>query len=48
VDVKDAFQNGADHIVVGRPLRDAPDPISVIGKMQADIVSTLSTGEMNM
>ncbi|HXP62477.1 MAG TPA: orotidine-5'-phosphate decarboxylase [Dongiaceae bacterium] len=25
-DVEDAFLNGADHIVVGRPIRAAPDP----------------------
>ncbi len=26
MDVEDAFRNGADHIVVGRPIRQAPDP----------------------
>ncbi len=26
VDARQAFQNGADHIVVGRPIRDAKDP----------------------
>lgn len=26
MDVEDAFLNGADHIVVGRPIRQAPDP----------------------
>lgn len=26
VDVEDAFRNGADYIVVGRPIRDADDP----------------------
>jgi orotidine-5'-phosphate decarboxylase len=26
VDVEQAFQNGADYIVVGRPIRNAPDP----------------------
>lgn len=26
VDVRQAFLNGADHIVVGRPIRNAPDP----------------------
>ena len=25
-DLEDAFLNGADHIVVGRPIRTAPDP----------------------
>jgi orotidine-5'-phosphate decarboxylase len=37
VDVKEAFENGADHIVVGRPLRDAKDPIAVIENMQTTI-----------
>ena len=27
VDVEEAFRNGADYIVVGRPIRDAADPI---------------------
>ena len=26
VDVEDAFENGADYIVVGRPIKSAPDP----------------------
>ena len=26
VDVEDAFRNGADYIVVGRPIKNAPDP----------------------
>jgi orotidine-5'-phosphate decarboxylase len=26
VDVAQAFANGADYIVVGRPIRQAPDP----------------------
>jgi orotidine-5'-phosphate decarboxylase len=26
VDVEEAFLNGADHIVIGRPIRQAPDP----------------------
>jgi orotidine-5'-phosphate decarboxylase len=27
VDVEEAFRNGADYIVVGRPIRNAPDPV---------------------
>jgi orotidine-5'-phosphate decarboxylase len=42
VDVRKAFENGADHIVVGRPIRDASDPIAVIKSMQAQIQSVLS------
>lgn len=26
LDVEDAFLNGADYIVMGRPIRQAPDP----------------------
>jgi orotidine-5'-phosphate decarboxylase len=37
VDVKEAFENGADYIVVGRPLRDAEDPIAVVERMQTTI-----------
>lgn len=32
-----AIGNGADHIVVGRPIRDAADPIAVIESMQEEI-----------
>lgn len=42
VDVREAFESGADYIVVGRPIRDASDPVSVIKRMQAQIQSVLS------
>jgi len=32
-----AFENGADYIVVGRPLRDAPDPRAAAQAIQATI-----------
>lgn len=41
VDVVQAFQNGADYIVVGRPLREAPDPNAVLTSMQAQAESVL-------
>ena len=41
VDVRSAFQNGADHIVVGRPIRQAEDPVSVVEDMQKDIADVL-------
>ncbi len=41
VDVKAAFNNGADYIVVGRPLKDATDPIFVIKQMQEQIEAVL-------
>lgn len=37
VDVRQAFLNGADHIVVGRPIRNAPDPGALIRSMQQEI-----------
>ncbi|MFO7605293.1 MAG: orotidine-5'-phosphate decarboxylase [Desulfurivibrionaceae bacterium] len=36
-----ALANGADHVVVGRPISRAPDPIAVIESMQADIAKAL-------
>ena len=41
VDVREAFGNGADYIVVGRPLRDAQDPVAVIRGMQSHIEEVL-------
>ena len=37
VDVRQAFLNGADHIVVGRPIRDAPDPLAAAESVQRTI-----------
>ena len=39
VDVAQAFGNGADYIVVGRPVRDAPDPQAAAEAIQATIAS---------
>jgi len=39
VDVAQAFANGADYIVVGRPVRDAADPRAAAEAMQATIAS---------
>ena len=36
-----ALANGADHVVVGRPISKAADPIAVIEAMQADIAKSL-------
>jgi orotidine-5'-phosphate decarboxylase len=36
-----AIRGGADYVVVGRPIRDAADPISVIEAMQEEIAATL-------
>ena len=40
--VAEAFSAGADHIVVGRPIRDAKDPAAAAGSMQAEIKSIFS------
>lgn len=34
---KEAFANGADYVVVGRPIRNSDDPIETIRQIQADI-----------
>ena len=34
-----AFSNGADYIVVGRPIRDAADPKVAADALQAEIAS---------
>ena len=44
VDVRRAFQNGADHIVVGRPIRDASDPRAAAEAIQRTI-SEVFTGK---
>jgi orotidine-5'-phosphate decarboxylase len=37
VNVEQAFRNGADYIVVGRPIRDAADPHTAAASIQATI-----------
>jgi orotidine-5'-phosphate decarboxylase len=39
VDVAQAFANGADYIVVGRPIRQAPDPREAARAVQATIAT---------
>lgn len=39
VSVEGAFLNGADHIVVGRPIRNAGDPVGAAKSMQEKIAS---------
>jgi orotidine-5'-phosphate decarboxylase len=38
---QDAFQFGADHIVVGRPIRDAMDPASTAASIRVEIAEAL-------
>ena len=42
VDVAAAFAAGASHIVVGRPIRHAPDPVAAAEAIQAQIASALA------
>ena len=42
VDVRQAFENGADYIVVGRPIRNAPDPRAAAHSIQAQIAAVFS------
>src|SRR5262249_28171854 len=37
VDVAEAFRNGGDYIVVGRPIRDAADPAAAAAAIQKTI-----------
>lgn len=43
VTVEQAFLNGADHIVVGRPIRDATDPKQAAYQVQQQIRSVFET-----
>ena len=42
VDVEDAFRKGADYIVVGRPIREAPDPRQAAQAIQNQIAKLFS------
>ena len=42
VDVRQAFLNGADYIVVGRPIRNAADPHAAAHAIQAQIAAVFS------
>lgn len=43
VDVRQAFQNGADYIVVGRPIRNAADPRAAAQAIQEQIAAVFAT-----
>lgn len=40
-----AIATGADHVVVGRPITRAEDPVRIIEEMQKDIVSSIGTAQ---
>ena len=39
VDIEEAFRGGADYIVVGRPIRSAPDPRAAAAAIQSRIAA---------
>ncbi len=43
VDIEEAFTNGADYVVVGRPILDAPDRLSAADAMQKRIRTLFAT-----
>ena len=45
VDVEEAFQSGADYIVVGRPIRQAPDPREKAEEIQRRIATIFGPGQ---
>ena len=46
VDVAQAFANGADYIVVGRPIRDAADPRAAAEAIQQTIAGIFGGGAL--
>jgi orotidine-5'-phosphate decarboxylase len=45
VTVRDAFLNGADYVVIGRPLKQAADPLALAVEMQQQIQDALNNLE---
>jgi orotidine-5'-phosphate decarboxylase len=43
ITAQQAIINGADYVVVGRPIRNAPDPIAVVESMQREIERGLAS-----
>jgi orotidine-5'-phosphate decarboxylase len=41
VTAREAIGNGADYVVVGRPISTAKDPIAVVESMQKEIMDAL-------
>jgi orotidine-5'-phosphate decarboxylase len=45
VTVEQAFRDGADYVVVGRPIRDAKDPRAAAEAIQSSIANILNSGD---
>ncbi|RPI50533.1 MAG: orotidine-5'-phosphate decarboxylase, partial [Deltaproteobacteria bacterium] len=43
ITAQDAIINGADYVVVGRPIRKAKDPVAVVESMQNEIQKGLAS-----
>jgi orotidine-5'-phosphate decarboxylase len=43
VTVRDAFLNGADYVVVGRPIQKADDPLKTVAEMQGQIKAVIDS-----
>lgn len=41
VDVRTAFLNGADHVVIGRPIRQSTDPEALVDEMRRHIAAAI-------
>ncbi len=39
---KNAILSGADHVVIGRPIRDSKDPVALIRSLQQEIAEGLA------
>ena len=39
---KEAMENGADHVVIGRPIRDAKDPLAMARSIKEEIAQALA------
>lgn len=42
VNIEEAFRSGADYVVIGRPIRNAPDPLAKAVEIQARIAALFS------
>lgn len=43
---KQAIMNGADHVVIGRPIRDSKDPVTLIRSLRKEIAEGLAAGQL--
>lgn len=46
VDIRQAFLNGADYVVIGRPIRKAPNPAQAVMEMQTQIQAAMTEAKV--